>query len=144
MKTTEEPIVLEAEFTASVIKVWEAISCVDSMRQWYFENIPEFQPEVDFRTQFSVESGERTFTHSWRVVRAESLSALSYEWSYQEYEGSSIVSFELSEQGNRTLLRLTHKATQDFVEDIPEFKREMAVDGWDYLINDRLKSFLES
>lgn len=144
MKTTEDPIVLEVEFTASVKKVWEAISNVDSMRQWYFENIPDFQPEVDFRTQFSVESGDRTFTHSWHVVQAECNSMLSYEWSYQEYEGSSIVSFELAERGDRTLLRLTHKATKDFVEDIPEFKREMAVEGWDYLINDRLKLYLES
>ena len=46
MKSNEEPIVVEDEFDNSLETVWAAITELEHMREWYFENIPCFKPEV--------------------------------------------------------------------------------------------------
>ncbi|MGB5434562.1 MAG: hypothetical protein WBM98_01625 [Maribacter sp.] len=47
------------------------------------------------------------------------------------------------EQGNTYLLRLSTKILADFPNDIPEFARESAVEGWNYLLGKSLKEYLE-
>ena len=46
---------------ASVQDVWEAITEIDQMRQWYFDNIPAFEPRTGFETRFNVSSQGRDF-----------------------------------------------------------------------------------
>ena len=143
MKKNEEPIVVEQIFNASANTVWNAITGIDQMRRWYFENIPSFKPEVGFETQFKVETGEIVFTHLWKITEAIPDKMILYNWKYEEYPGNSVVRFELFEENNLTKLRLTHQVLEDFPEDIPEFKRESGVEGWTYFIKKRLKEFLE-
>ena len=66
LKKNEDPIIVEQTFNTSVDSVWNAITVIDQMRQWYFENIPSFEPEIGFETQFNVKSQERNFLHKWR------------------------------------------------------------------------------
>ena len=40
------------------------------MIKWFFDNIPEFKPEVGFETQFNVNTGERDFHHVWTITEA--------------------------------------------------------------------------
>ena len=47
------------------------------------------------------------------------------------------------EQGDSTLLRLTHQMPEDLPDDVPEFTRESCQGGWEYFIKGRLKEFLE-
>ncbi len=143
MKTNEDPIVVEQIINASPKATWNALTQQDLMVQWYFDNIPEFRPEVGFSTEFKVTNEGRGFTHCWKVIKAIENQVISYQWNYKEYEGDSLVSFELAEKDSGTLIKLTHAATKDFVDDLPEFKRESGVQGWNYLISDRLKPFLE-
>jgi len=63
MKKDEAPVVVEQDFNRSVSDVWDAITKIDEMRKWYFENIPDFKAEVGFGTRFVVESGDRSFLH---------------------------------------------------------------------------------
>ncbi len=144
MKITDEPIIVEQTFNASVETVWNAITELNQMRQWYFENIPAFKPEVGFETQFDVESGERIFPHQWKITEVIPLKLIAYNWKYQNYPGDSFVMFEISEENNFTKLKLTHRVTEDFPEDIPEFSRESGIEGWKYFICKRLKEFLEN
>jgi len=143
VKKDEEPIIVEQTFHASIETVWKSITEIDRMRQWYFENIPSFEPAVGFETQFNVKSQERNFLHMWKVTEVELLKKITYNWKYEGYPGDSFVVFELFEQDNSTMLRLTHHATESFPEDIPEFKRESGVEGWTYFIKKSLKDFLE-
>ena len=138
-----ELIIVEEHFNVPVEVVWDAISNLDTMKQWYFDNIPSFKPEVGFNTEFPVKSGERTFTHIWHVIEVEPNKKLVYIWNYLEYPGDSIVSFELFKEKNKTLLRVTSKITESFTDDIPEFKIESGIQGWNYFIKNRLKNFLE-
>lgn len=144
MKVSENPIVIQQSFPVPAETVWHAISDARQMREWYFEQIPAFEPVVGFHTEFDVQSGERHFRHIWTVTEAVSLNRLCYRWHYAEYPGDSVVCFELHAHGGQITLTLTHTVLQDFPEDIPEFKRESGVAGWTYFITESLKTYLEN
>jgi len=48
MRKNDEPIIVEQTFNRSIDTVWNSVTEIDQMRQWYFENIPSFKPEVGF------------------------------------------------------------------------------------------------
>jgi uncharacterized protein YndB with AHSA1/START domain len=143
MKKNEDPIIVEQTFNTSVDAVWNSITEIDQMRKWYFENIPSFKPEVGFETQFNVIGPTRNFIHLWKVTEVVPLKILAYNWKYEGISGDSFVKFELFEENKLTKLRLTHQVLVDFPDDIPEFKRESGVEGWNFFISKSLKEFLE-
>ena len=143
MKTSDDPIVVEQTFDASLDAVWRAITEIDLMHQWYFENIPAFKPRVGFETRFLVQSGGRDFLHMWKVTDVVPRKKISYDWKFEGYSGESSTAFELFDKGKSTTLRLTVTVHEDFPENIPEFKRESCIDGWKYFIRERLKKYLE-
>ncbi|MEW5923638.1 MAG: SRPBCC domain-containing protein [Candidatus Zixiibacteriota bacterium] len=143
MKKEDDPIIVEQTFKVSADKVWKSITEIDLMRQWYFENIPSFRPEVGFETQFNVTSEGRNFLHMWRVTEVVPKRKIAYNWKFKEYPGDSFVVFELSGKGDSTRLKLTVNVTEDFPENIPEFTRESCIGGWEWFIKERLKEYLE-
>ena len=143
MKESDDPIVVEQKLEAPVETVWNAITEIDLMRQWYFENIPDFKPEIGFETQFNVRSEERDFLHQWKVTEVVPPKKIAYDWRFDKYQGDSSVVFELLREGGATLLRLSVFVRESFPEDIPEFTRESCIAGWEYFIGQRLKDFLE-
>ena len=143
MRKNDEPVVVEQTFNTSIDTVWNSITRIDQLRQWYFENIPAFKAEVGFETQFNVHSQGRNFLHMWKVTEVLPNKMITYNWKYDGYPGDSFVMFELFDQGNLTNLRLTHQVQESFPEDIPEFTRQSCVEGWTFFINKSLKDFLE-
>lgn len=133
---------LGEDFEKTLDTVWRAITDPTEMRNWFFDNIPEFKPVTDFEVEFNVESGDRVFPHQWRVTRVEQKRLIEYKWKYGGYTGDSYVTFELFREEDYTRLRLTHIILEDFQEDIPEFQRESCIAGWKYFINQRLKEYL--
>ena len=67
---------------------------------------------------------------------------ITYNWKYEGYPGDSFVVFELFEQNNSTKLRLTHNVQESFPQNVPEFSREMCVEGWTFFIKESLKEYL--
>ena len=143
MKTDIDPIIVEQTFDASIQSVWDAITQIDHMHQWYFENIPSFKAEVGFKTQFPVINEGRTFTHMWEVTEVVPLKRIAYRWQYKEYTGEGLVIFELSEQDDGTQLTLINTGLDTFPDNIPEFTRESCIGGWEYFIQNRLQAFLQ-
>lgn len=139
-----QPIVVEQLLVVSRTRVWEAITDVRQMTQWFFDNIPDFLPEVGFETRFVVKSDERPFTHLWKIIEVESGSSIKYQWSYEECDGVGYVTFELIEKGDQTLIRLTNEGLESFPIDLPEFSYESCLGGWKYFINRNLRNFLNS
>ena len=142
MEKGDPPIIVEHSFDASAETVWRAITDVDQMRQWYFENIPDFRAEVGFETSFEIRNEDRLFPHEWKVTDVIPVKKLEYHWKFTGYPGESFVTFELSEQDNRTTLRVTSHIVESFPEGIPEFTRESGIAGWQYLITESLSAFL--
>ena len=143
MKSDEAPVIVEQDFGRSTSVVWNAITDVDEMRKWYFDNIPDFKAEVGFNTQFLVESGGRRFVHLWEVTEVETLNKVVYNWKFEGYPGDSYVSFEVSGDDESSQLRVTAEVQESFPRNIPEFTRESCMGGWTYFINQRLKAYLD-
>jgi len=139
-----EPIIVEQSFNVSIETVWEAITNLDQMKQWFFNNIEEFKPEVGFKTQFNVISENRNFLHLWHIVEVEPLKKIVYNWKYKEYEGDSFVHFELNELSSVTTLQVTTVVIEPFPTNIPEFETESCRQGWNYFIKNSLKNFIEN
>lgn len=137
------PIVVKQEFNTTVEKLWEAITNPELMRQWYFNNIPDFKAKVGFSTKFIVKTNTRVFPHIWKVTEVVPLKKLSYNWNFEGYKGSSISTFEIHSINNKPVLTLTAIVLDKFPEDIPEFKRESGLAGWNYLIKESLVAFLK-
>jgi len=144
MKTLAKPIIVTQTFNVSAKTVWEALTDVTQMRKWYFENIPNFKPEVGFKTSFLVTSDTRNFLHQWEITEVVVLKKNSYRWNYKDYSGDSFVHFELFTNKKETLLRLTTEVIADFPDNIPEFEPESCRAGWNYFIKDRLKNYIET
>lgn len=138
-----EPIVVEQTYDASTKRVWDAITKLDQMRHWYFENIPAFEPEVGFKTQFNIRSQTRDFMHMWEVTKVEPFKLITYDWSYEGYAGRAFVEFQLFPKGSSTKLRLTNHVVDRFPKEIPEFTRESCQGGWEFFLQQRLKEYLE-
>lgn len=143
MKKTAKPIVVEQLFDTSVENVWSSITVLDRMQQWFFNNIPSFEPIVGFETQFIIQVEDRVFPHIWKLTEVVPLKKITYDWSYEGYSGSALVVFELIEKGDQTLVKLTSTVVEDFPDNIPEFKRKSGVEGWNYFIKKSLKDYLE-
>jgi len=137
-----QPIVVEQTFNAPIKIVWNAITEINQMRQWFFNNIEDFKPKVGFKTQFNVVSGNRNFLHLWEITEIEPFKKIVYNWRYKEYHGNSFVHFELFEEKNETKLRVTSIVTKDFPSNIPEFEPESCKTGWNYFIKQNLKKFI--
>lgn len=143
MKKTDSPIIVEGIFDSPIEKVWEAITNLDKMKLWYFNNIDSFKPEVGSKSRFSVQSDERTFTHLWEVTEVNAPHKIAYNWKYEEHAGDSFVSFGLEKVGDKIKLTLTVTVAEDFDDKIPEFKSESCQQGWEYFICSRLAEYLK-
>ncbi|WP_299225965.1 SRPBCC domain-containing protein [uncultured Psychroserpens sp.] len=144
MKISEGPIIIEHSFDQSKERLWKAITELNEMKQWFFNNIPAFKAEVGFETTFTVISEDRVFTHEWKIMEVIPLHKICYNWKYSNYKGDAIVSFELFEDSNKTKLILTTNVIEDFSDTIPEFKRESCIAGWNYFIKDSLVNYFKS
>ena len=143
MKTTDQPIIVEQIFNKPIDAVWRAITDVKQMTQWFFEDIPDFKPEVGFKIQFNVQAPSRDFLHLWTITEVIPWQKIVYNWKYEDFAGDSYVTFELFEINNLTKLVVSTQVVEDFDDSIQEFKRESGVAGWNYFIKDSLTAFLK-
>ena len=143
MKKTDEPIIIEQTFNVSRQELWSAITELNHMTKWFFENIKSFEPKVGFETNFIVKNENRIFAHLWRITEVKPGESITFNWRYEGYEGDSFVSFYLSEYEGASKLMLTHNVTDTFSQNIQEFKRENCIEGWNWFIKKRLKKYLE-
>ena len=136
-----KPLVVERAYKASPDKVWQAITDVGQMRQWYFD-LDDFKPEIGFKFKFAGESDCAEYMHLCEVTEVEPGSKITYSWSYEGQPGISYVTWELFPDDGGTLLVLTHKGLESF-PDHKDFTRESFTGGWTYFLNEALPKFLE-
>lgn len=140
----QQPIIVTQEFNRSKEEVWQAITDLDQMVKWYFDNIPAFEPTAGFKTDFLVQSEGRTFHHLWEILEVVPNQLIKYSWRYKEYPGEGVVTFRLEDAGdNKTLLTIINEGLDSFPSDIPEFKPESCRAGWEYFIQGNLREYLK-
>ncbi len=138
------PVVIERTFAASQDAVWEAITDPAQMKRWYIPNIESFKPKVGFRTEFNVREGGQNYLHQWEVTAVVPGEKIACRWRFDGYPGDSVVTFELSPDGNKTKLKLTHEGLETFrPAENPALSRNEFEEGWTNLIGSSLKAFVE-
>ncbi|WP_462251576.1 SRPBCC family protein [Ferruginibacter sp.] len=139
-----EPLITERTYYAPIEKVWKAITDNTEMKKWYFD-IADFKPEVGFEFEFSGEGKEgEKYLHLCKVTEVIPEKKLTYSWRYDGLEGNSFVTFELSAEGEKTKLKLTHTGLETFPANNPDFAKESFTEGWNYITGTSLKQFVES
>lgn len=136
-----QQLIIEQEFNAPLELVWRAITEKELMKKWYFD-IADFKPEVGFKFQFEGGEENKRYLHLCEVLEVIPHKKLRYSWKYEGYPGVSFVTFELSANGEKTKVKLTHEGLETFTD--PDFARDNFVGGWKYLIHESLKEFLEN
>jgi uncharacterized protein YndB with AHSA1/START domain len=137
-----QPLIVERLFNTPASKVWKALTDKEEMKNWYFK-LEEFKPELGFKFQFTGgPTPERQYVHLCEVTEVVPDKRLTYSWRYQGHVGISYVTFELLEQGNKTLLTLTHTGLESFPSD-PDFAVTNFEEGWNSIIHTSLKNYLE-
>ncbi len=134
---------IERIFKANKKDVWRAITEKELMKQWYFD-LPEFKAEVGFTFEFtSGEEGGKQYLHRCTITEVVKEKKLTHTWCYAGYEGISILTYELFNEGDNTKLKLTHSGIETFPPDITDFAYHNFETGWKHIININLKDFLE-
>jgi uncharacterized protein YndB with AHSA1/START domain len=138
----DEPLVVERTFEAPVALVWKALTDTNDIKHWSFD-IREFEPRVGFEFQFHAGDKKTTYLHRCKVVEAVPNKRLAYTWRYEGYTGDSLVTFELSAEGKKTKLRLTHEGLENFPK-LPAFAKANFSAGWTELVGSSLKNLVET
>jgi uncharacterized protein YndB with AHSA1/START domain len=136
-----DAVVVERTLNAPVAKVWKALTDVDQMREWYFD-LKAFKPEVGFEFEFVVEHEGNSYHHLCRVTEVIPQKKIAYTWRYKGEAGDSLVSIELSPEGDKTRLKLTHTGIETFPK-TPAYARKNFEAGWTSNIGTELKEFVE-
>ena len=141
MKT--QPFVIERTYDAPVATVWKALTERDRMKQWYF-NLAVFKAEVGFEFRFFGEGRQgENYLHLCKITAVEPQKKLAYSWRYDGFEGNSLVTFELFDEGGKTRIRLTHEGLETFPANNPDFAKESFAAGWTEIIGAGLKKYVE-
>jgi uncharacterized protein YndB with AHSA1/START domain len=135
------PIIIERTYETPIANVWSALTELKQMKQWYFD-ISAFEPKVGFEFRFTGQNEGRIFLHICKITEIVPGRKISYSWRYENHPGSSIVTFELFPEGEKTKLRLTHEGIETFPA-TGDFARSNFEMGWNHIIGISLKEFLE-
>jgi uncharacterized protein YndB with AHSA1/START domain len=140
-----DPVIVERVYNAPLKTVWEAITDLEKMQQWYFPMLTEFEPEAGFETRFDVTHDDKLFVHIWKIKEVVPFKKISYEWKFGDYPGDSLVSWELFPDGEGTRIVLTHEGLESFRGDLhPDLAADNFRLGWTDFIGSKLKNYVEA
>ncbi|MBS1915253.1 MAG: SRPBCC domain-containing protein [Bacteroidetes bacterium] len=138
----KEPFIIERTFNAPASLIWKALTDKNEMKKWYFD-VSDFKPQPGFEFTFNGGSEEKIYVHFCKVVEVIPEKKLSYSWRYKDYEGNSLLTFELFSEGNQTKLKLTHSGLETFPQGLPDFARTSFEAGWTYVITKSLQEYVD-
>lgn len=138
------PLLLERRYAAPIEKLWKAITDAGQMKEWYFD-LGDFKAEKGFKFQFTGGDEKIQYLHACEILECDPPNRLSYSWTYPDYQGYSVLTWELfAEGGHSTRLKLHHTGLESFPQEDPNFRRESFMGGWNYFVNEALPSFVET
>ena len=101
MKTIDQPIIVQHVLNNPIDEVRKAITELDQMKAWFFDNIPDFKLEVGFKIKFNVKAPSRDFMHLWEVIKVVPNKMIVKSWKFEGIGGNSLVIFELRPDGKK-------------------------------------------
>lgn len=138
------PIIVEYKVNVPVEQVWKALTDKNEMQSWYFD-ISDFELEVGKIFNFYEPGDEKKFHHQAEILEIIPNQKLKHTWTYPEFSNEkTTVSWELQPEGEQTLVRLIHDDIDDFKDLGENFSREAFTEGWNGIIGQSMKQYLES
>lgn len=131
-------LVIDRVFDAPVDHLWQALTKRESIKEWYFAQVQQFEPIVGF--VFGLSDDGSGYQKEWTVTQVVEGQKLAHTWAYKGYRVCSEVAFDLFGEGAKTRLRITHTGLETFPLNA-HFARQRFAWGWD-LIGDKLSDFL--
>ena len=138
----DQAVIVEQLIDAPVSRIWQALTDRHQMKEWYFV-LDAFEPRVGFEFKFPGQGskGEK-YIHLCKITEVVTNQKLQYSWCYENTPGSSLVTFELSEEGKQTRVRLAHTGLETFPQGSPDFAASSFRQGWTELITVLLPKYL--
>lgn len=137
------PITVQYKINAPAEKVWKALTDKNEMKSWYFD-IHDFEPEVGKAFNFYEPGGENKYHHQGEILEILPLQKLKHSWSYPDFSDlKTIVTWELQPVDDATLVILTHENIENFKDLGEGFSRENFTGGWNSIVGQSLKEYLE-
>lgn len=142
MEYQNNKLTIARTFNAPIALVWKALTELDLLKQWspFF---PDFKAEVGFESRFLLgPDKDHQYMHICRVTEVIEGKKLSYTWAYDGHPGASLVTFDLTAEGETTKIIFTHEISIPFPTDDPNFAFGSFLQGWTYTM-DALQKFVE-
>ncbi|MCW3122229.1 MAG: Activator of Hsp90 ATPase 1 family protein [Flavipsychrobacter sp.] len=136
------PLIIERTYNAPSDKVWAALTSKAAMKEWCFD-VSGFEPKVGYVFTFEGSNDCGNFQHECVVTIAEPNKLLAFSWRYIGYEGNSLVTYELFDEGDKTRVRLTHVGLETIAVNGKGFERESFEGGWTDILGTLLMNYLE-
>jgi len=139
---SNKPVIVKKSFYASASAIWEALTNNEELKRWYFQ-LEDFKPEVGFKFSFTGGADESVqYLHLCEVTEVIPGKKLVYSWRYDGLEGNSLVTWELEEDGENTLVTITHTGLETMAANGPDFARASFTGGWTYFLEEALARYL--
>lgn len=137
------PIIIKKKINAPIEKVWRALTDKNEMQSWYFD-IPNFEAEVGKQFDFYEPGEEKKYHHRIEILEIIPNEKLKHTWFYPEFsKEKTFVTWELNSDGEGTLVTLTHEDLNHFKDLGEGFSTESFTQGWNEIIGQSLKLYLE-
>lgn len=137
------PINIQYKINAPIEKVWKALTDQNEMKSWYFD-ILDFELKIGNIFNFYEPGGENKYLHQCEILEIIPNKKLKHTWAYPDFSAlKTIVTWELEPEGDETLVKLTHEDIENFKDLGDGFSRENFTGGWNSILGQSLKQYLE-
>lgn len=140
MKT---PIIVQYKINAPIEKIWKALTDQNEMKSWYFD-ILDFELKVGNIFNFYEPRDEKKYHHQCEIIEIIPNKKLKHTWAYPDFSDlKTTVTWELQSEDGGTLVKLTHEDIENFKDLGEGFSRENFTGGWNSILGQSLKQYLE-
>lgn len=137
-----QPLVVERVYQAPADRVWKALTNEEDMRKWYFD-VSGFKPETGYEFEFTGGTETEQWRHLCKVIAVDPGKMLRHTWRYDGYPGSSTVTWEIFDEGDRTRVRLTHEGLDTFPAEVAAFNVSNFQQGWNDILENLLRKYVQ-
>lgn len=126
---------------ASATRVWQALTEINQMKEWYFD-IQDFDLNEGSVFNFYETGGTNQFHHRCKMLKIVPEKLLSHTWTHPSHsKGESVVTWNIVENQEFTEVTLQHDGLENFNDAGPDFAPENYQFGWEGLLM-MLKNYL--
>ena len=133
---------LEQNISVSKQLIWQYLTSLSHMKNWWFSQIRSFEPKLGFKTRFTVSYEGEKYLHLWEVLEVIPQEKLVLDWRYDNHSGRAYAKFELRSTSQGTQLIFTSDVLA-FFPNKKVFSRASMRQGWKKLLQEQLPKYVE-